>query len=114
RRGPVVRWMYAMLPNHGGPQFDKWAHRVHTACGARGAIYADRPGGCRTFLCGWLTNRRFGPGRKPYRSQVAITVGRSETDSISNAIRASRMHGARNPTTARSEASRRLPFNTAQ
>lgn len=38
-------------------------------------IYADRPDGCRTFLCGWLTNPRFGPEWKPNRSKIVITVG---------------------------------------
>jgi hypothetical protein len=42
-----------------------------TGCG----IYTDRPGGCRTFLCGWLTNPRFGPEWKPDRSKIVITVG---------------------------------------
>jgi len=39
-------------------------------------IYSDRPNGCRTFLCGWLTNPRFGAEWKPDRSRIVITVGR--------------------------------------
>jgi hypothetical protein len=38
-------------------------------------IYADRPGGCRAFLCGWLINPRFGSEWKPDRSKIVVTVG---------------------------------------
>jgi hypothetical protein len=60
------------------PDIDKpgglWC--VHCKPGSGCGIYADRPGGCRTFLCGWLTNPRFGPEWKPDRSKIVITVGR--------------------------------------
>jgi hypothetical protein len=48
----------------------------HCERGKGCGIYADRPGGCRAFLCGWLTNPRFGPEWKPDRSKIVITVGR--------------------------------------
>jgi len=49
---------------------------VHCERGSGCRIYADRPGGCRSFLCGWLTNPRFGPEWKPDRSKIVITVDR--------------------------------------
>ena len=48
----------------------------HCLRGKGCGIYADRPGGCRTFLCGWMTNPTFGPEWKPDRSKIVITVGR--------------------------------------
>ena len=39
-------------------------------------IRLERPAGCRSFLCGWLTNPRFGPEWKPNRSKIVVTVGR--------------------------------------
>jgi hypothetical protein len=60
------------------PEIDKrpgvWC--PHCLRGKGCAIYADRPGACRTFLCGWLTNPRFGPEWKPDRSKIVITVDR--------------------------------------
>jgi hypothetical protein len=62
----------------GVPEIDKprgtWC--PHCLRGKGCGIYADRPGGCRTFFCGWLTNPRFGPEWKPDRSKIVITVGR--------------------------------------
>jgi hypothetical protein len=52
----------------------KWC--AHCEPGRGCGIYADRPVACRTFLCGWLTNPRFGPEWKPDRSKIVITVGR--------------------------------------
>lgn len=49
---------------------------IHCKRGSGCHIYADRPQGCRTFLCGWLTNPRFGPEWKPDRSKIVITVNR--------------------------------------
>lgn len=51
-----------------------WCSHCERNSGCR--IYADRPAGCRTFLCGWLTNPRFGPEWKPDRSKIVITVDR--------------------------------------
>jgi hypothetical protein len=51
-----------------------WCRHCEPGVGCR--IYADRPGECRTFLCGWLTNPRFGPEWKPDRSKMVITVDR--------------------------------------
>jgi hypothetical protein len=49
---------------------------IHCARGSGCRIYAERPAGCQSFLCGWLTNPRFGPEWKPDRSKIVITVGR--------------------------------------
>jgi hypothetical protein len=49
---------------------------IHCERGSGCRIYASRPTGCRTFLCGWLTNPRFGPEWKPDRSRIVITVNR--------------------------------------
>jgi hypothetical protein len=51
-----------------------WCPHCIRGTGCR--IYADRPSGCRSFLCGWLTNPRFGREWKPDRSKIVITVGR--------------------------------------
>jgi len=61
----------------GVPELDKprGAWCVHCARGSGCRIYAERPAGCRSFLCGWLTNPRFGPEWKPDRSKIVITVG---------------------------------------
>jgi hypothetical protein len=47
---------------------------VHCKPGTGCGIYAERPEACRTFLCGWLTNPRFGPEWKPDRSKMVIVV----------------------------------------
>jgi hypothetical protein len=49
---------------------------VHCVRGLGCRIYSERPAGCRSFLCGWLTNPRFGPEWKPDRSKIVVTVGR--------------------------------------
>ncbi len=49
---------------------------IHCDRGSGCRIYADRPQACRSFLCGWLTNRQFGPEWKPDRSKIVITVDR--------------------------------------
>jgi len=60
------------------PEIDKqrgtWC--PHCLRGKGCGIYAHRPDGCRAFLCGWLTNPRFGPEWKPDRSKIVITVNR--------------------------------------
>lgn len=62
----------------GVPEINKprgvWCSNCAPGAGCR--IYAQRPDGCRAFLCGWLTNPRFGPEWKPDRSKIVITVGR--------------------------------------
>ena len=49
---------------------------IHCERGSGCRIYASRPTACRTFLCGWLTNPRFGPEWKPDRSRIVINVNR--------------------------------------
>jgi hypothetical protein len=51
-----------------------WCSHCIRGTGCR--IYAERPGGCRAFLCGWLINPRFGDEWKPDRSKIVITVGK--------------------------------------
>jgi hypothetical protein len=62
----------------GVPELEKprGAWCIHCARGSGCRIYAKRPAGCRSFLCGWLTNSRFGPEWRPDRSKIVITVGR--------------------------------------
>ena len=62
----------------GVPELNKprGAWCVHCDVGSGCRIYADRPEECRSFLCGWLTNPRFGPEWKPDRSKIVITVDR--------------------------------------
>ena len=61
------------VPELGKPR-GSWC--IHCARGSGCRIYAERPAGCRSFLCGWLTNPRFGLEWKPDRSKIVITVGR--------------------------------------
>jgi hypothetical protein len=60
----------------GVPEIEKprgsWCTHCIKGVGCR--IYETRPEGCRIFLCGWLTNPRFGPDWKPDRSKIVITV----------------------------------------
>jgi hypothetical protein len=51
-----------------------WCSHRERGVGCR--IYETRPGECRTFLCGWLVNDRFGAEWKPERSKMVITVAR--------------------------------------
>ena len=62
----------------GVPELNKarGAWCIHCEPGAGCRIYANRPGACLAFLCGWLTNPRFGPEWKPDRSKIVITVNR--------------------------------------
>jgi hypothetical protein len=38
------------------------------------AIYAERPGECRQFFCGWLTNPDLSDEWKPERSKIVVTL----------------------------------------
>jgi len=51
-----------------------WCSHCERGTGCR--IYETRPDACRTFLCGWLVNPRFGAEWKPERSKIVITVAR--------------------------------------
>ena len=63
----------------GVPELNKarGAWCIHCERGSGCRIYAARPEGCRTFLCGWLTNPQFGPAWKPDRSKIVIVVNRN-------------------------------------
>src|SRR5262245_7587478 len=45
-----------------------WCSHCERGTGCR--IYETRPDACRTFLCGWLVNPRFGAEWKPERSKI--------------------------------------------
>ena len=51
-----------------------WCTHCNRGVGCR--IYETRPEECRTFLCGWLVNPRFGVEWRPERSKIVITVAR--------------------------------------
>ncbi len=38
-------------------------------------IYENRPQGCRTFYCHWMTNRNWGPEWKPERAKFVLHAG---------------------------------------
>ena len=65
----------------GVPEINKpresWCSYCERGVGCR--IYETRPEGCRNFLCGWLTNPRFGREWKPDRSKIVITAKRDGT-----------------------------------
>jgi hypothetical protein len=49
-----------------------WCTHCEKGVGCR--VYETRPDACRTFLCGWLINPRFGAEWKPERSKIVIAV----------------------------------------
>jgi hypothetical protein len=52
-----------------------WKWCQHCAPGRGGCLaYDDRPKSCRTFMCVWLVDSRFGPEWKPSRSKMIITA----------------------------------------
>ena len=73
-----MRRLHLMLQNHGchGNRQPRGGWCPHCLRGKGCGIYAGRPDGCRTFLCGWLVNPRFGPEWKPDRSKIVITIDR--------------------------------------
>jgi uncharacterized protein len=56
----------------GVPELKKrpWDRCPHVAAGAGCTIYAERPTGCRTFVCGWLLDPDMGPELKPENCHV--------------------------------------------
>jgi hypothetical protein len=58
----------------------KWC--VHASPGRGCGIYADRPGECRAFHCGWLLDPTLGPEWKPDRAKFFISQQPSGNISI--------------------------------
>ena len=58
----------------GVPELTKrpWDPCPHVATGAGCGIYADRPAGCRTFICGWLLDPNMGAELKPDKCHVVF------------------------------------------
>jgi hypothetical protein len=58
----------------GVPELKKrpWDTCPHVAAGTGCTIYATRPGGCRTFICGWLLDPDMGPDLKPENCHVVL------------------------------------------
>lgn len=63
----------------GVPELKKrpWEKCPHVADGAGCTIYAGRPAGCRSFVCGWLLDPGMGPELKPEECHVVLQ-GRGE------------------------------------
>jgi len=57
-------------------EIDKPAGRWcgHWRAGAGCTVYAERPGECRAFSCGWLTNPDLGPNWRPDRAKLIVTL----------------------------------------
>jgi hypothetical protein len=55
-------------------ELDKPAGRWcdHWKAGGGCSIYAQRPGECRSFLCGWMENGRLGDEWKPTQSRIVL------------------------------------------
>jgi hypothetical protein len=49
-----------------------WDPCPHVAAGAGCGIYAERPAGCRAFICGWLLDPNMGPELKPENCHVVF------------------------------------------
>jgi uncharacterized protein len=49
-----------------------WDECIHVAAGAGCKIYAERPSGCRKFICGWLLDPDMGPDLKPENCHVVF------------------------------------------
>ena len=58
----------------GVPELKKrpWDECPHVAAGRGCNIYADRPSGCRKFICGWLLDPSMGPDLKPENCHVVF------------------------------------------
>ena len=58
----------------GVPELNKrpWDPCPHAAAGDGCAIYAQRPAGCRTFVCGWLLDPNMGPQLKPENCHIVF------------------------------------------
>jgi hypothetical protein len=56
----------------GVPELKKrpWEECRHVAAGLGCQIYAERPSGCRKFICGWLLDPHMGPDLKPENCHV--------------------------------------------
>jgi hypothetical protein len=48
----------------------------HCSPGKGCNIYDARPAECRSFMCGWLVDSKFGPEWKPDKSKMLITPAR--------------------------------------
>ena len=58
----------------GIPELNKraWDQCPHVASGTGCTIYAERPGSCRKFICGWLLDPQMGPDLKPENCHVVF------------------------------------------
>jgi hypothetical protein len=58
----------------GVPELKKrpWEQCPHVTAGLGCGIYAERPSGCRTFICGWLLDPSMGPDLKPENCHVVF------------------------------------------
>jgi hypothetical protein len=58
----------------GVPELRKrpWEPCPHVTPGRGCGIYAERPSGCRTFICGWLLDSSMGPDLKPENCHVVF------------------------------------------
>jgi hypothetical protein len=58
----------------GVPELKKrpWDPCPHVTAGLGCGIYAERPAGCRTFICGWLLDPSMGPDLKPENCHVVF------------------------------------------
>jgi hypothetical protein len=58
----------------GVPELKKrpWQACPHVTVGSGCGIYAERPAGCRTFICGWLLDPYMGPDLKPENCHVVF------------------------------------------
>jgi hypothetical protein len=58
----------------GVPELKKrpWEPCPHVTPGRGCGIYAERPSGCRTFICGWLLDSSMGPDLKPENCHVVF------------------------------------------
>jgi hypothetical protein len=56
----------------GVPELKKrpWDECPHVGAGVGCKIYAERPSGCRKFICGWLLDPNMGPDLKPEKCHV--------------------------------------------
>jgi hypothetical protein len=59
----------------GVPELKKrpWQQCPHVVAGQGCGIYAERPIGCRQFICGWLLDPNMGPDLKPENCHVVFS-----------------------------------------